>query len=237
MPHPLLTLVLALGLWLAPLAASQAAGPSVPLPQYDWQFKGLGGQWDKAQILRGWQVATQVCLQCHGLQYVRPRDLMGLGFTEAQVEALATQAGVDLGQPLKTALSDEDMKATYGMVVPDLSVMALARPDGVNYLKALLLGYTDAPADFTGTNYNKYFPGHNIAMPNPLSDGQITYADGSPETVTQYSADVAAFLAWAADPHHVTRQNVGTYVLIFISLMVVLTYVTMKAIWRDVKGK
>ena len=58
-------------------------------------------------------------------------------------------------------------------------------------------GFTVPP----GGNYNEYFPGHVIAMPPPLSDGQVTYDDGSPQTLAQYSKDVTAFLMWAAEPN------------------------------------
>ena len=49
--------------------------------------------------------------------------------------------------------------------------------------------------------YNKYFPGHAIAMPPPLSDGRVDYTDGTPATLDQYAKDVTAFLMWAAEPH------------------------------------
>ena len=75
--------------------------------------------------------------------------------------------------------------------------------DGPDYIQAILNGYTNPPAGFTlppGTSYNKYFPGHAIGMPKPLSDGQVEYTDGTPTTVDQYGKDIAAFLMWAAEP-------------------------------------
>ena len=58
-------------------------------------------------------------------------------------------------------------------------------------------------------NYNKYFPGHQIAMPPPLQDGRVTYADGTPATVEQMARDVVTFLAWAANPEMVAAQADG----------------------------
>ena len=81
---------------------------------------------------------------------------------------------------------------------------------GPDYIAALLQGYEDPPAGVTlpeGSYYNKYFPGHAIKMAKPLSDGQVTYDDGSPETVAQYAKDVTAFLMWAAEPHMEARKR------------------------------
>ena len=67
-------------------------------------------------------------------------------------------------------------------------------------------------------NYNKYFPGHQIAMPQPLHDGQVTYADGTPTTVDQMAHDVVTFLAWAANPEMVERKQMGVRVVLFLVL-------------------
>ena len=84
--------------------------------------------------------------------------------------------------------------------------------DGPDYIHAILDGYADAPAGFTllpGAQYNKYFPGHAIGMPKPLSDGQVEYTDGTPTTVDQYGRDLAAFLMWAAEPTLDARKRLG----------------------------
>ena len=84
---------------------------------------------------------------------------------------------------------------------------------GVDYIVALLKGYENAAAGRRslppGMMYNKYFPGHAIAMPPPLSDGRVDYTDGAPATLDQYSKDVTAFLMWAAEPHLEQRKRIG----------------------------
>ncbi len=142
-----------------------------------------------------------------------------------------------------------------GAAPPDLSLMAKARSyergfpqfifdffsqfqeRGPNYIHALLVGYEqNPPAGFTlteGSHYNKYFPGHSIKMPPPLSDGQVTYDDGSPATVDQYAKDVAAFLMWTAEPHLEARKRVGFQVMVFLILLSGLLYFTKKKIWAD----
>ena len=139
-----------------------------------------------------------------------------------------------------------------GAAPPDLSVMAKARHDGANYIYSLLSGYVEAPAGLEirpGQYYNPYMagdltpfvaegahvpPGGFIAMPPPLMDGQVTYDDGSAETVDQYSRDVAAFIAWASDPKQVQRKQAGLGVLIFLFLFAGVTYMSYRRLWKGI---
>ena len=139
-----------------------------------------------------------------------------------------------------------------GAAPPDLSVMAKARHDGANYIYSLLSGYRAAPAGLEirpGQYYNPYMagdltpfvaegahvpPGGFIAMPPPLANGQVTYDDGSAETVDQYAKDVAAFIAWASDPKQVQRKQSGMGVLIFLILFAGITYMSYRRIWKGV---
>ena len=144
--------------------------------------------------------------------------------------------------------------ANGGAFPPDLSLIAKARTyergfpwfifdiftqfqeQGPDYLVALLTGYEDAPAGFplpAGSNYNKYFPGHAIGMPKPLNADQVTYEDGTPQTVEQYSKDVTAFLMWTAEPHMEARKRIGIQVFIFLILLSSLLYFTKKKVWAS----
>jgi ubiquinol-cytochrome c reductase cytochrome b/c1 subunit len=140
-----------------------------------------------------------------------------------------------------------------GAAPPDLSLMAKARgyergfpqfifdafmqfqEKGPNYIHAILTGFEEQPpAGFTlpeGASYNKYYPGHAIKMPNPLSDGQVTYDDGTPEKVDQYATDVSAFLMWAAEPKLEERKRIGFQVMIFMIIFAGLLYFTKKRVW------
>ncbi len=109
---------------------------------------------------------------------------------------------------------------------------------GVDYIAALLKGYEDAPPGFTlpeGTLYNKYFPGNGIKMPPPLSDDQVSYDDGSPATLDQYSEDISALLMWAAEPHLEDRKRTGFNVMVYLLVLSIMMYLTKKQVWRDVK--
>jgi cytochrome c1 len=143
-------------------------------------------------------------------------------------------------------------QTVHGVAPPDMSTLAKARSysrgfpwfvfdlfmqyqeQGPDYIAALLKGYVDAPKDFklpSGGNYNEYFPGHVIAMPAPLQAGQVTYDDGSPQTLEQYAKDVSAFLMWAAEPHLVARKRIGFQVMIFLIVLAGLMYFTKKKVW------
>src|SRR5207237_9836133 len=84
--------------------------------------------------------------------------------------------------------------------------------------------------------YHKHFPGHGIAMPPPLSDGRVTYTDGTQATLDQQAKDVTAFLAWAAEPHLVARKSMGMQVFAFLLVLSGLLYFTKKKVWREVSG-
>ena len=130
-----------------------------------------------------------------------------------------------------------DRAAHNGALPPDLSLIVNAREGHADYVYALLTGFSDPPPGFQlqdGMNYNKYFPGHQIAMPQPLHDGQVTYADGTPATVEQMSRDVVTFLEWAANPEMVERKQIGWRWVLFFLIMAGLTYAVKRKVWADV---
>jgi ubiquinol-cytochrome c reductase cytochrome b/c1 subunit len=145
--------------------------------------------------------------------------------------------------------------ANGGTVPPDFSTLAKARTyergfpwfvfdiftqyqeQGPDYIVALLHGYVDAPKGFEvppGGHYNTYFPGHSIAMPPPLQPGQVTFDDGAPQTLDQYTRDVASFMMWAAEPHMIARKRLGFQVMIFLIVFAGLMYFTKKKVWSAV---
>ena len=114
---------------------------------------------------------------------------------------------------------------------------AKARVGGPDYLHAILTGYSDPPADVKmqeGMNYNKYFPGHQIAMPAPLADGTVTYPDGTKATVDQEAKDVANFLMWAAEPKLDARKHMGVKVMLFLVVLALLLYGVKRKVWAAI---
>jgi len=140
-----------------------------------------------------------------------------------------------------------------GALPPDLSVVAKAREGGPSYIDSLLSGFAAAPAGLTvpaGKHYNPYYPGDLssfwsgpkdrvpkggfIAMPPPLAPGKVTFDDGKPSTVDQQAKDVAAFLAWAAEPKMEERKRFGLGAMIYLLIFTGLLYASYRRIWRNV---
>lgn len=180
---------------------------------------------------------------------------------EIQVADIDSETGEPLMRPATAAdrfpnpypNATAGAAANGGAFPPDLSVMAKARHDGANYIYSLLTGYRAAPQGLQinpGQYYNPYMagdmtpfwtgdphkvpPGGFIAMPPPLQNGQVTYDDDAPETVDQYAKDVAAFIAWASEPHQVQRKQAGMGALIFLAIFLGLTYASYRRIWKGV---
>jgi ubiquinol-cytochrome c reductase cytochrome c1 subunit len=225
---------------------------------------GPFGKWDLQQLQRGYQVYKEVCSACHSLKYVAFRDLAQLGYSEAEVKATAaswTVPGVDpnTGEattrpgtptdyfPSPFANDIAARAANNNAIPPDLSLMTKARHGGAAYVYSLLTGYQEQPAELlerfpdaktgTGLYYNPYFPNLNLAMAPPLSDGQVTYADGTPATVDQMSKDVAAFLTWTAEPTLIKRKQTGWAVLGFVLFATILAWLAKQQVWAGVKPK
>ena len=217
---------------------------------------GVFGTFDRAQLQRGYQVYKEVCSSCHGLKRIAFRNLGDLGFSDAEVRALARAAEVPTinqqtgEQDVRPALPSDHIPppfpnetvarlANNNAYPPDLSLIVKARPDGQNYLYSLLTGYDKpVPAGHEvpqGLHFNPYFHSVNIAMAKPLSDGQITYADGTEASVDQMAKDVTAFLRWAAEPELETRRQTGVATMIFLFILSILSFLTYRKVWADLK--
>jgi ubiquinol-cytochrome c reductase cytochrome c1 subunit len=239
--------------FLAPPAF--AAGEEIHLPDTRFSFDGVFGHFDRASAQRGFQVYKEVCAACHGMHLMAYRNLRELGLSEAEVAGIAATVQVqdgpnDEGQmferpgrasdrfPSPFANEQAARAANNGAYPPDLSVITKAREGGADYIHALLTGYEDPPAGVTvaeGMHYNKYFAGHQIAMPPPLtSEGQVEYHDGTKATVDQMARDVSQFLTWAAEPELEQRKAMGVKIILFLTVLGGLAYAVKRKVWADV---
>ncbi len=242
--------------FLAGISTAHAAGEKIELPDVEWSWEGPFGTFDKAQLQRGLQVYTEVCATCHSLNLLAYRDLAALGYGEEEIKAYAANYEVedgpdDAGEMFTRVAIPSDRflppfpnenaarASNNGAYPPDLSLMTKARKNGANYLYAMMIGYSDEiPEDVAlmeGMNYQKYFAGHQIAMPQPLYGDDIEYADGTEATLEQEARDVTAFLAWAAEPELEDRKSMGIKVLLFLGVLFVMVIAVKKAVWRNVK--
>ncbi|NKN38369.1 cytochrome c1 [Agrobacterium sp. a22-2] len=145
--------------------------------------------------------------------------------------------------------------ANGGAAPPDFSLIAKARgvergfplfifdiftqyqEGGPDYIYSLLTGYVEPPEGVEvaeGTHFNPYFAGAAaLAMAQPITDDQVTYDDGTSQTLDQYAKDVAAFLMWAAEPHLEERKRTGFMVMVFLVIFSSLVYLTKKSVYSN----
>ncbi len=225
---------------------------------------GVFGKYDRAQLQRGLKVYREVCSACHSLNQVAFRNFAEIGYSEDEVKAIAKgwptetpSINPDTGEAAtRPSIASDKVPSPYPNEVaaraannnalpPDLSLMTKARHNGPAYVYSLLTGYQNQPAELVkrfpdsktgpGLHYNPYFANLNIAMAAPLSDGQVTFDDGSPNTKSAMAKDVSAFLTWTAEPKMENRKTAGWAALIFLMIFTGLAFMSYKAIWAEKK--
>jgi len=239
---------------------NSSASEQIKIPKYDWSFKGITGKFDRSSLQRGYQVYTEVCSSCHSMNLLSYRNLGEKGgpeFSVEQVKAIAANFEVTDGPNNEGEMftrpgrpSDKFVSpypnvqaataANGGAYPPDMSVLVKARKGGADYIYSVLTGYTEAPENFEleeGVYYNKYMDGNKIKMSNPLSDDLVSYSDGTKATEAQMAKDVTTFLTWAAEPHLEERHKLGFKVIIFLIILSILVYFSMRKLWSRIDSK
>ena len=237
-----------------------------PKENVSWSFEGAGGSYDRRQLQRGFQVYKEVCSACHSMHQLYFRDLEQIGFSKAEVKAIAKGWTTEVPSinpqtgeaATRKATPSDHFPAPYPNEVaaraannnalpPDQSLLAKARHEGPHYIYSLLTGYRDQPPELLkrfpdartpdGLHYNPYFPNLNLAMAAPLADGAVAFTDGSPNDIKHEAKDVVAFLMWAAEPNLESRHTVGWASVIYLAIFTALAYLAYRSIWADKKGK
>jgi ubiquinol-cytochrome c reductase cytochrome c1 subunit len=247
-------LAIALGLGFGAANVAHAAGEAPEPPNLDWSFDGVFGTFDRAAAQRGLQVYLEVCSTCHSLDLVAYRNLADLGYSEEQVKAIAARYTVTDGPDEngemfeRPAIPADPFVAPFpnpeaaraangGALPPDLSVIVQARAGGADYIHAFLTGFSEPPADvelMPGMNWNEYFPGHQVGMPDILMDGGVEFADGTEATAENQARAVTEFLAWTAEPHMEERKRMGAMVILFLIVFTGMMYAVKRKLWADV---
>ena len=226
----------------------------------DWSFKGLTGKFDRAALQRGFQVYKEVCSSCHSMQYLSYRNLGESGgpeFSTEEVKAISASIEIEDGPDSQGEMftrpgrPSDKFKSPYpnvnasiaangGAYPPDMSVLVKARPGGSNYIYSVLMGYEDPPTGMIlddGVYNNKYMTGNKIKMSAPLLDEIVEYSDGTKATVDQMAKDVTTFLSWAAEPELEDRHKTGVKVIIYLILLTILVYLSMRKIWSGIDSE
>lgn len=235
------------------MSSAKAAGSSVALES------PLIDQGNQKSLQRGAQAFVNHCMGCHTAGYQRySRMAQDLGLSEADVEnnlIFTTDASGEptkIGSLMVNSMSTEYGKQAFGVVPPNLALTARSR--GVDWIYTYLKSYyLDPEKTTTGVN-NLVYPG--TAMPHVLGELQgwqvpvlgeeshgvqpiASLALETPGTMTAdeydgYVADITNFMAYMSDPIKQTRHRIGTWVMLFLFLLLGLTYALKKEYWKDV---
>ncbi len=243
--------------------AATAEEDEAGVTNYRFSFDGPFGAYDQNQLQRGLQIFTEACAACHGLRYVPIRTLSsvdGPGIDEAQIRAYIDQNFIEVWdedlRDYRAAVPNDNFPENDAVGAPDLSMMAKARAGfhgpyglainqflfgigGPEYIASFLNGFNGEDEQVAGTYLygNDIMYGGLTSMPPPLFDGQVEFADGSPNDVESMAQDVAAFLMWAAEPEMMARKRMGFTAVILLGLLSVLLYLTNKRIWAPIKRR
>ncbi len=204
---------------------------------------------DTAAIQRGAKLFVNYCLSCHSASYMRYNRLAeDLGLDEELVMENLVFADVKIGETMDIAMRPADAEAWLGAAPPDLSLISRSR--GADWLYTYLLTFYQ---DASGGWNNQLLP--NASMPHVLWQMQgiqkPVYAthDGvesidhlvlaepglqSPEEYKDSMRDLATFAEYLGEPAKIKRKNVGVWVLMFMALFALLSYLLKAEYWRDV---
>lgn len=213
-------LILAFLLAAAPVLG-MAAGGGVDLDDADIDLS------DNESLQRGAKLFMNYCLSCHSAKYQRyNRMARDLGMTEEEVKANLMFITDKIGDTMEIAMDPNDAAEWFGTAPPDLSVITRAR--GVDWVYTYLRSFEPDDARPFGVN-NKVFP--DVGMPHVLWKLQ---KDQTVEKFDSDMRDLTAFMAYVGEPIALERKRIGTYVLIFIAIFFVLSYLLKKEYWKDV---
>jgi ubiquinol-cytochrome c reductase cytochrome c1 subunit len=218
-------------------------------------FANEGAHLDKAPVdvsnheslQRGARTFVNYCLNCHSASYMRYNRLMQIGLTENQIKDNLLFAGDKVGDQMKVAINKADAKKWFGVAPPDLSVEVRAR--GADWVYSYMRAFYRDNASSTGWGNCVFDPNTcKVAMPHVLYELQgeqtmnhetheLTLTKPGRMSVAEYDAlvgDLTNYLAYMAEPAKQQRNHLGWFVLLFLGVLLVLTYKLKKAYWKDI---
>lgn len=202
---------------------------------------------DRLSLQRGAQVFVNHCLNCHSASAMRYSKLADLGMSEAQIRENLMFAAERVGDPMSSTLDPKEGKAWFGVMPPDLSLVARSR--GADWLYTYLRGFYRDPGSRTGWN-NTVFP--NVGMPHVLWEYQgsqvfqATHGGAAKLVLAEpgklpgaeydkYVGDLVNYLVYMGEPARAKRVQIGIVVLFFLAIFFVITVLLKKEYWKDVR--
>ena len=202
---------------------------------------------DRMSLQRGAQIFVNHCLNCHAASAMRYSRLTDLGLNDGQIRENLMFASEKLGDTMTTTLDPKDGKEWFGVMPPDLSLIARSR--GADWTYTYLRGFYRDPATKTGWN-NTVFP--NVGMPHVLweyqgsqvmqavDNGAAKLVPGdagrlTPGEYDKYVGDLVNYLVYMGEPARARRVQIGIVVLFFLAVFFVITVLLKKEYWKDVR--
>jgi ubiquinol-cytochrome c reductase cytochrome c1 subunit len=204
---------------------------------------------DNLSLKRGAESFVNYCLTCHGASYMRYNRHRDIGFTNEEILEKLVLTGQKVGDLMQSAMWKKEGEEWFGVVPPDLSVIARSR--GADWLYTYLRAfYRD---DATGTGWNNLVF-DRAAMPHVLYQLQgeqrlvVKKTDkGEQKSLSlekpgqlstseydQFVGDLVNYLVYLGEPHANARKKLGIEVMIFLLGMLVLSYALKKEYWKDI---
>jgi len=217
---------------------------------------------DLAALQHGAKLFVNYCLNCHAAASMRYNRLRDLGLTEDEIKANLLFTTDKVGGLMTVSMEPKDSKEWFGASPPDLSVIARAKASeagtGPDWIYTYLRSYYKDDSRPTGWN-NMVFP--NVGMPHVFWELQGTqkavYVDEKNEegkTVHRFDhfelikpgklskleydtsvADLVGYLEWMSEPAQNIRHQLGVWVLLFLGVLVVLTWRLNASFWKEIK--
>ena len=204
---------------------------------------------DNASVKRGAESFVSYCLTCHGASYMRYNRHRDIGYTNEEILNKLVFTGQKVGDLMQSAMRKKEGEEWFGVVPPDLSVIARAR--GADWLYTYLRAFYRDDATSTGWN-NLVFD--RVAMPHVLYQLQgeqrlvVKSSDKGEQkslklekpgqlSTTEYDkfvGDLVNYLVYLGEPHANARKQLGIEVMIFLLGMLVLSYALKKEYWKDI---
>ena len=183
---------------------------------------------DTASLQNGAKLFMNYCSGCHAIGFMRyNRIAKDLNLSDSLVAEHLMFAGEKPGETITTAMPKEGAAKWFGGTPPDLSLVARAK--GTDWIYTYLRGFYEDDSKVFGVN-NKVLK--NASMPDVL----WSLKEGKPEAEFDRDVrDITNFLDYVGEPAKLIRTSLGVWVLLFLGVLLVLTYLLKKEYWKDVK--
>jgi len=178
---------------------------------------------DEASLKRGAMIYYNVCRMCHSMKYISYRSLAEIGFSDKEVNEL--RGDMLASAKFSSTTDDASNNELFGLIPPDLSVMAKARKHGPQYIYTLMTSYYEKSE---GVYDNQFFP--NIKMPDVFAYS-VALSSEEKLNIENKAKDVTSFLVWASDPRAKERKSLGVYVIGYLIILSMMFYFLMKRVW------